>query len=69
METAGQMVLNLIFLLGCLLGIPILIAKFLDEVWLRDEQKRQLRAKFESWWLTVLVATPIDTEHQPGIIA
>ena len=30
-----------------------MIAKFLDEVWLRDEQKRQLRAKFESWWLTV----------------
>jgi hypothetical protein len=31
----------------------MLIAKFLDEIWLMDEQKNQLRAKFELWWLTV----------------
>ena len=45
---------NLIILIGCLVGIPIAIAKFLDEVWLRDDQKQQLRAKFESWWITVV---------------
>jgi hypothetical protein len=44
---------NLILLICALVGIPILVAKFLDDVWLRDEQKRQLRTRFESWWLTV----------------
>lgn len=29
------------------------IAKFLNDVWLRDAQQKQLRQKFETWWLTV----------------
>jgi hypothetical protein len=53
-ETIGHVIWNLIFLSGCLLGIPVLIAKYLDEAWLRDEEKRKLRARFESWWLTVV---------------
>jgi hypothetical protein len=44
---------NLLVLIGCLFGIPVAIAKFLDDVWLRDEQKRRLREKFGAWWITV----------------
>jgi len=46
-------VLNLIFLFFCLLGISAKVTKFLEEVWLREDEKRRLREKFESWWLTV----------------
>jgi hypothetical protein len=44
--------LNLIILIFCLLLISAAVTKFL-EVWLRDNQKKRLREKFESWWLTV----------------
>jgi hypothetical protein len=45
--------LNLIILICCLLGIPVLITKYLDDAWVGDGKKRQLRDKFESWWITV----------------
>lgn len=47
--------LNLIFLFILLLGIPKAVTRFLEE-WLRDDQKRRLRERFESWWLTVPTA-------------
>jgi len=45
--------INLVILIGVLLGVPIAIAKFYEDVWLMDSQKKRLRERFETWWLTV----------------
>jgi hypothetical protein len=45
---------NLIILICGLIGIPVLIAQYLDSAWLLPEQKQQLRSRFESWWLAVV---------------
>ncbi len=44
--------LNLTILIFCLLVISTAVTNFLD-AWLRDDEKRRLREKFESWWLIV----------------
>lgn len=44
--------LNLTILIICLLVISSAVTKFL-EVWLLDNEKKRLREKFETWWLTV----------------
>lgn len=44
---------NFLFFVGAIGFISWQLSVFLKDVWLRDAQQKQLRQKFEDWWLTV----------------
>ena len=45
--------LNILIFLAAIGFISWQLAKFLQDVWLRDAQHKKLRSKFEGWWLSV----------------
>jgi hypothetical protein len=45
--------LNFLLFIGAIGFISWKLAIFFNDVWLRDAQHKQLRQKFEDWWLTV----------------
>jgi hypothetical protein len=46
-------VINILIFIATISLFSWPIAIFLNDAWLRDAQQRQLRQKFEAWWITV----------------
>jgi hypothetical protein len=48
-----NLMINILLFIGAIGFISWQHAVFFNDVWLRNAQQKQLRQKFEDWWLTV----------------
>ncbi|MGO8764433.1 MAG: hypothetical protein ACLQSR_04765 [Limisphaerales bacterium] len=51
--TAHQVIFDIFLFSGGIAFLSWQLAIFFNDIWLRDAQQKQLRQKFEDWWLRV----------------